>query len=248
MDIHTVSEKELFRQHYKQFASSYDTKRDNRSEITRINAADQINYVLRCFENMEKIVEVGCGTGKFTIPLAKTGKKIIAIDYSEEMLEIVHKKAIAEKVENNIEFRNGDIENLDIPSQSARAVLSIAVLRHFENQTRAISELSRILVPSGILIIDYLSSYFFRPYDWLKKYIAKKDSVKGQEWFPNYYHNYSSISRILHSHKLQIIQKKGFVLLPTAITEKLHIKKPVKYIEKKFGLGGVVFIESKKVI
>jgi ubiquinone/menaquinone biosynthesis C-methylase UbiE len=245
MDIYT-NNKELFHQHYKIFASSYDKLRDNRSEITRINAADQIDFVLRCFEAIDEIVEIGCGTGKFTIPLAKAGKRVIAIDYSEEMLEIVREKAITEGIESNIEFRHGDIENLDIPSQSTGGVLSIAVLRHFEDQKKAISELARILNNSGILVIDYLSSLFYKPYDWLKKHAAKKDSVKGQEWFPNYYQRYNSISKMLQSNKLQIIRKRGFVLLPTAVTEKLHIKKPVKYIERKSGLGSVMFIVARK--
>ena len=246
MKTQTANKKELFHQHYKKFASSYDMLRDNRSEITRMNAIDQVEYVLKCFDGIEEIVEVGCGTGKFTIPLAQAGKKVLAIDYSDEMLEIVRKKAIEYGIDKNIELKNGDIENLDIPSNSYKAVLSIAVARHFENQNKAIFELSRILEKSGVLVIDYLSSFYFKPYDWLKNNIAKRDSIKGLEWFPNYYQSYKTMSKMLYSNKLKIINKKGFVLLPTNITEKLHLAKPVKYIERKFGLGGVVFVTARK--
>lgn len=240
-------QKELFHQHYKKYANGYDMLRDERSAITRVNASDQIKYILECFQDVNEIVEIGCGTGKFTIPLAEAGKKVIAIDYAEEMLGIVHEKAVANGLEDQIVLKHGDIENLNIPSGSAKGVLSIAVLRHFKSEIKAISELSRILNNSGIMVIDYLSSFFFKPYNFVNKRILKKQAVKGHEWYPNYYRSFSSIKRVLNMYDLEIVKKKGFILLPTNITEKLHVGKPVKFIERKFGLGGVVFLVIRKV-
>lgn len=247
MENQLTTQKELFHQHYKQHAGEYDNLRDQRCRTTKLTASDQINFVLNHFEGIEKIVEVGCGTGKFTIPLAKAGKKVIAIDYAEEMLDIVREKASHQGLADRIELRHGDIENLDIKSNSAKAVLSIAVLRHFEDETKGLSELTRILDDSGILIIDYLSSFFFKPYDLLKRTFTNKQAIKGHQWFPNYYRSFQMMEKNLKVFNCQIVQKKGFVLLPTNITEKLHLTAPLKYIENKTGLGGVVFIVARKI-
>jgi ubiquinone/menaquinone biosynthesis C-methylase UbiE len=245
---YVAKQKESFRQHYKKYANGYDKLRDDRSPITRANAENQIGFVLECFQNINEIVEVGCGTGKFTIPLAKEGKKVVAIDYAEEMLDIVHKKAVARGLEDRIELKHGDIENLDIPSGSAKGLLSIAVLRHFEREAKAVSELSRVLDNSGVLLIDYLSSFFFKPYDFLNKLLLKKAATKGHQWYRNYYRSAYSMKKILKDHELEIIKKKGFVLLPTSVTEKLHVRIPVEFIERRLGLGGVVFLVTRKII
>ncbi len=237
--------KKRFMQHYKEYADTYDELRDNKSEITRLNAADQIEFVLNKFEDIKDLVEVGCGTGKFTIPLAKAGKKIIAIDSSFEMLSIARNKAKEEGVDKNIEFVCGDIENIGIKKEAASAVLSIAVIRHFKKEEKALAELVRILCSKGYIMIDYLSFVFFIPLI-IKKFIINKHIVKGREWFENYYRFYGQMKRKLRIFNVDILDNNAFVLLPTSIVEKLRIHFLVKFIERKINQGSVVFLFGRK--
>lgn len=239
--------KEAFQKHYKEHALSYDSLRDEKNPTTRANAAAQVRYVLSRFKEADQVVEVGCGTGKFTLPLARSGKKVTAIDFSEKMLEVLEKKAAAEGLCDRITFRHGDIENLDLRSGSAQAVLSIAVIRHFEDDRRALGELARVLAPSGVLVCDYLDRGFFRPYEFIKKIAGRgKNMEKGKEWFRNFYRSGREMRAKLKAAGLTVIHRKGFLLLPEEWTERLGLHGPVRFLEDLTGLGAVVLLTSRK--
>lgn len=58
------------------------------------------------------VLDIGCGEGVITIPLARKVSKIIGIDLSEKMLEILSEKADKEGLEN-LEYFNGDLMNIN---------------------------------------------------------------------------------------------------------------------------------------
>ncbi len=61
----------------------------------------------------KKLLEFGCGTGKFTVPMAQYAKSIVAVDQSKEMLAILEDK-IAAKAVSNIEVVNSKIEDANL--------------------------------------------------------------------------------------------------------------------------------------
>ncbi len=61
----------------------------------------------------KKLLEFGCGTGKFTLPMAQQAKSIVAVDQSAEMLAILEEK-IAVRAVSNIEVVNSKIEDVKI--------------------------------------------------------------------------------------------------------------------------------------
>lgn len=63
------------------------------------------------FENAE-ILELCCGSGRLTIPLAKDGHKIVGVDNSKSMLEKAKTKTKNEKLE--IDFIEADVKTLDL--------------------------------------------------------------------------------------------------------------------------------------
>lgn len=239
--------KEAFQKHYKEHALSYDSLRDEKNPTTRANAETQIRYVLNQFKEVDHVVEVGCGTGKFTLPLAEFGKKVTAIDFSEKMLGVLEKKAAARGLLDRITLQHGDIENLELPPGSAQAILSIAVIRHFEDDRRALGELARVLAPSGTLVCDYLARGFFKPYEFIKKIAGRdKNTEKGKEWFRNFYRSGLEMRSKLKTVGLTVTHRKGFLLLPEEWTEQLGLRGPVRFLEDLTGLGAVVFLTSRK--
>lgn len=62
-----------------------------------------------------RILELCCGTGRLTLPIAKDGYDISGVDYTVSMLEQAKKKAAEEELE--IEFIEADIRTLNLPER-----------------------------------------------------------------------------------------------------------------------------------
>ena len=68
--------------------------------------------IKRCIQKSSlRILDAGAGFGRFSIPLAKAGHKVVHLDISPKMLETAHKKAHSCGV-TTIEFVQGSIDNL----------------------------------------------------------------------------------------------------------------------------------------
>jgi SAM-dependent methyltransferase len=99
----------------------------------------------------KKILELGCGTGKYTEILLKKGYNTLSLDLSEEMLEIARKKI------PNGKFIQGDIKNLNLNEKYDACLLLFAVLgyitenKHLEN---VFQNIKAHLNPGGFLIFD----------------------------------------------------------------------------------------------
>lgn len=106
--------------------------------------------------------EFGCGSGGFTLPLAKRLSQglVWAIDILEGPLSVLKSRCILEKI-NNIKIIKGDIERekgSTIPDSSLDIVVIPNVLFQSENKNAIIKEADRVLKNRGILlVIDWLS-------------------------------------------------------------------------------------------
>jgi len=90
-DSHT---REKLRRAYSEDSDGYDK---HRLENTRGNLLSQ--HDLRLFQDMWpaistgiKVLEIGAGTGRFTIPVLKDGYEVVATDINEEMLRRLKEK------------------------------------------------------------------------------------------------------------------------------------------------------------
>lgn len=59
------------------------------------------------------VLDIGCGTGRLTLPIAKRVKAVYGIDISKEMLEIVKRESKKEGLKN-VKLINADFETFDI--------------------------------------------------------------------------------------------------------------------------------------
>ena len=102
----------------------------------------------------ETILDIATGTGELVIALAKLKtKKIVGLDISEKMLNIGKQKVISKKLENRVEMRLGDSENLDYEDSCFDVVTVAFGVRNFENLEKGLQEIKRVLKPSGILLV-----------------------------------------------------------------------------------------------
>ncbi len=94
----------------------------------------------------ESILEAGVGTGK-NIPFYPAGKKITAVDFSEEMLKCARKRA--EKLQANVDLRLMDIESLQFENARFDAVIATFVFCSVPDPVKGLQEIRRVLKPDG---------------------------------------------------------------------------------------------------
>jgi ubiquinone/menaquinone biosynthesis C-methylase UbiE len=100
------------------------------------------------------IVEIGCGYGTFTLPVAQQASgTVYAFDIEAGMLETAKKNASATGLQN-IRFVQRDIleHGTGLDGESVGMVLLFNIL-HFEERRKMLEEAARILRPSGIAAI-----------------------------------------------------------------------------------------------
>lgn len=101
-----------------------------------------------------KILDFGCGSGKYTVPIAKTvGNlgKVYGLDKDIDELQRLQKKAEKEKA-TNLEVILGD-ENFNLDRASIDIVLLFDVLHHIKEKKKLLKNLHNTLKTNGVLSV-----------------------------------------------------------------------------------------------
>ena len=97
-----------------------------------------------------KVLDVGCGTGRFTIPLAtRTNAAVYGLDSSREMLE----KAKVKDRGGLVKWVQGRAEDLPFDDSYFDCVLTSFTIHHVDNKRKAIEEMRRVLKGGGRCVI-----------------------------------------------------------------------------------------------
>ena len=115
-----------------------------------------------------KVLDVGCGTGNFSIKLAKMGCEVIGIDISEEMLKVAKDKAKKEGL--NIKFYNMDVYDMKFEDNCFDGVISVTAFEFLKDPDKAIEEMFRVLKPKGYLLIGTIN----KDSEWGELYLSKE--------------------------------------------------------------------------
>lgn len=97
------------------------------------------------------VIDLGSGAGNDCfIARAETGEngKVIGIDFTPAMLEKARSNA-EKRGFNNVEFRQGDIENMPVSANTADVVVSNCVLNLVPNKDGVFKDILRVLKPGG---------------------------------------------------------------------------------------------------
>ncbi|EFI11759.1 class I SAM-dependent methyltransferase [Bacteroides sp. D22] len=102
-----------------------------------------------------RILELCCGTGRLTIPIAQEGYNICGVDYTSSMLERAQAKAIKTGLEIN--FIEADIRTLDLQEQFDFIFIPFNSIHHLyrnEDLFKALESVKRHLKDGGLFLFD----------------------------------------------------------------------------------------------
>lgn len=121
------------------------------------------------------VLDVGCGTGRFSEIAVKAGAIVIGLDYSSSAY-IASENL---KSYSNFQAIRGDIYNLPFKRNCFDLVFCLGVLQHTPNVERAFKCLPPIVKNQGLLVVDYYWKRFQTVFGW--KYIIRIISAKLNE-------------------------------------------------------------------
>jgi ubiquinone/menaquinone biosynthesis C-methylase UbiE len=105
----------------------------------------------------DRVLDVGCGTGSltFTIPQLADVAHISAIDYSEVYVEAARQR----NTERRISIERADACALPFPDASFDRALALLVLHFVPETERAVTEMSRVVRPGGVVAAAVWDSF-----------------------------------------------------------------------------------------
>lgn len=124
-----------------------------------------------------RILELCCGTGRLTIPIAKEGYNISGVDITSSMLEQAKTKALETGLE--IDFIQADIRTLDLPEKYDLIFIPFNSIHHlYQNEDifRAFNVVKNHLKENGLFLLDCYNPNI--------QYIV--DGAKGQKEIAEY--------------------------------------------------------------
>lgn len=194
----------------KDFARFYDILVYNKENVEA--GKKELHFIEwafhHCPREVTRVLDVGCGNGRFLLPLARKGYKITGIDISEDMLSECRRRLEPYKVQANLIQK--DLHTMDFDADFDALLCMDSVICYFLDSEQIVAVLEkfrRALCPQGILILEnwnILAHYDLfgveRSYDYANDDIA----IAWQEST-----RYEPFTSILHGFITGTITEKG---------------------------------------
>ncbi len=108
------------------------------------------------------LLELGCGTGRVLLPLARAGREVTGIDAAPHMLERLSAKLQAEprEVRERVSVLEADMTSFDLGSRFAQVICAFGSFHHVRTTEQQLACLERCrshLLPKGSLVLDLIN-------------------------------------------------------------------------------------------
>jgi 2-polyprenyl-6-hydroxyphenyl methylase/3-demethylubiquinone-9 3-methyltransferase len=168
---------------------------------------------LRPFEGL-RILDIGCGGGLISEPLARLGAAMTGIDAAEANIAVA--RAHARGADLDIDYRQASAEELSAADERFDAVLALEVVEHVADTDAFLQATAALVRPGGALIASTLN----RTPKSLLFAIVGAEYVLG--WLPRGTHRWdrflrpSELAAALRRHGLQMREIRGLIYGPLA--------------------------------
>ncbi len=147
------------------------------------------------------VLEVGAGTGRDALDLARRGSRAVALDYSQASLRLIRSQLAAGAGASLV---CGDAFALPFPDETFDVVFHQGLLEHFRNPDDLIAENARVLRRGGIMLVDVPQRYHYYT-------IVKHVLIAMNRWFAGWEREYSvgELERMLERHGFSVVESYG---------------------------------------
>lgn len=112
--------------------------------------SDIAQYVANQVDGNDNVLECACGTGMFSVKIARRCKNLTATDFADKMLRQARKKC---NDLSNVVVEKADITNLRYDDESFDKVVAANVIHLLDDPAAAMQELLRVCKKGGVVII-----------------------------------------------------------------------------------------------
>lgn len=120
-----------------------------------------------------RVLDVGCGTGKWGLRLAKSGYRVTLSDLSQKMLDQAERKAEAMGLSDRVTFHKADVTTLEGLADECFGFVTAQgdPLSCVERPGRALKAIARVMQPGGVLVASVDNrwagmSHYLAAADW----------------------------------------------------------------------------------
>ena len=222
-------------------ASSFDAKRFG-GPIGNILLRDQERVLAEFLGDVSgrSVLDMGTGTGRAAIALARRGALVTGVDASREMLSVARTRAADARL--SIEFAEGDAHALAFPDGSFDATVCLRMLMHVPDWRKALAELCR--VTRHRLVFDYpaLGSTAALQVMWRRVAVTIGRNVEAYRVFSG-----SDIARELDRHGFRIASTHKQVVLPIALHKAVGSPGFTRGVERVLAGAGLLRLAGSPV-
>ncbi|NUR89846.1 MAG: class I SAM-dependent methyltransferase, partial [Nonomuraea sp.] len=156
----TAQTKEAIRQVYEFISDEYDDRIPGLTPADRRFIDTELDFILGRVRSEDVVLDLGCGTGRLTIPLSGLAREVVGLDLCEGMLSVARRKAEQEGAK--VRFEQGDMCDLPYADGSFDVVTSTLALMHIPPEARrtAFAEIARVLRPGGRVLTGVKNAAF----------------------------------------------------------------------------------------
>jgi ubiquinone/menaquinone biosynthesis C-methylase UbiE len=164
---------------YNRWSVTYDVGANKTRDAEALALRDLLSKV-----NFSNVIELGCGTGKNTAWLAERADHVIAVDFSEEMVNEAKKK-----IKLNTEFVSADVRRpWPFSNIEADLITSSLILEHIENIDFIFQQANEHLASQGLFYIGELHP--FKQYQGTKARFEIDSTMVTLECFTHHISEY----------------------------------------------------------
>ena len=140
------------------YYNNYDEEGRLLSRHGQVEYLTTMRYVRECLSGVDKpnILEVGAGTGRYSVTLAKQGYRVTAVELVEHNLEKLRAKL--DGTEPITAMQGNALDLSELPDGAFDLTLLLGPMYHLytrEDKLRALSEAVRVTKPGGRILVSY---------------------------------------------------------------------------------------------